>query len=59
MLIADCATFKRERRKSIELTPKFLSGRVALLLAGGDGVRLLEFTSAIAGEPLPQPLLSL
>jgi mannose-1-phosphate guanylyltransferase len=34
--------------------PKKLSNRVALLLAGGDGVRLQELTSRIAGAPIPK-----
>ena len=31
-----------------------LSNRVALLLAGGDGTRLQELTSEIAGSPIPK-----
>src|SRR5512143_520246 len=31
-----------------------LSNRVALLLAGGDGRRLQELTSEIAGTPIPK-----
>jgi mannose-1-phosphate guanylyltransferase len=31
-----------------------LSNRVALLLAGGDGMRLRELTSEIAGTPIPK-----
>ena len=30
------------------------SNRVALLLAGGDGMRLQELTRAIAGVPIPK-----
>ncbi len=35
-------------------TPEALSNRVALLLAGGDGTRLRELTSKIAGAPIPK-----
>jgi mannose-1-phosphate guanylyltransferase len=54
MLIADCNSFKHERNRSIKSTPKKNSNRVALLLAGGDGMRLRELTSVIAGTPIPK-----
>jgi mannose-1-phosphate guanylyltransferase len=39
---------------SAESSPNAPAGRVALLLAGGDGIRLQEFTRQIAGVPIPK-----
>lgn len=45
--------YRRERNPK-HLSPEKLSNRVALLLAGGDGTRLQELTSKIAGAPIPK-----
>jgi len=45
--------FQRESHQT-HLSPETLSNRVALLLAGGDGTRLQELTSKIAGAPIPK-----
>jgi mannose-1-phosphate guanylyltransferase len=37
-----------------ELSAKAPSNRIALLLAGGDGTRLQEFTREIVGTPIPK-----
>jgi mannose-1-phosphate guanylyltransferase len=38
----------------IHPAPESVANRVALLLAGGDGTRLQELTSKIAGAPIPK-----
>ena len=38
----------------VKQPPRELSNRLALLLAGGDGQRLQELTSKIAGAPIPK-----
>jgi mannose-1-phosphate guanylyltransferase len=44
---------RHETHRSLTV-PHTLSNRVALLLAGGDGLRLQDLTSEIAGVPIPK-----
>ena len=46
--------FRSENIAGEQVNADCFSGRVALLLAGGDGVRLRELTRAIAGMPIPK-----
>jgi hypothetical protein len=42
----------KSKRNSYDADEKL--NQVALLLAGGDGIRLQELTSEIAGTPIPK-----
>jgi mannose-1-phosphate guanylyltransferase len=47
-------TFLSENIAARDLIAEHSSKRIALLLAGGDGMRLRELTRAIAGSPIPK-----
>ena len=44
----------KSRRTGAESDTEALSNRVALLLAGGDGMRLRDLTSKVSGVPIPK-----
>lgn len=54
MLMLDRNAVQRRRKQPADSGCRFGTDRAVLLLAGGDGMRLRELTSAIAGEPVPK-----
>lgn len=52
MLMLDRNAVQRRRKQAAPY--RLATDRVVLLLAGGDGMRLRELTSAVAGAPIPK-----